>query len=117
MNEKMQVLKMIESGKVTAEEGMKLLAAVESKGDNSTSKSSARQLRIKVINKDSGRVKTNIKIPMYLVSIGMKFIPQDSSLTRKELAEAIQLAKDKGEGTVLEVEDKDSNYDVHIMVE
>ncbi|WP_353893781.1 hypothetical protein PRVXH_000544 [Proteinivorax hydrogeniformans] len=117
MNEKIQVLKMIESGKITAEEGAKLLAAVDVKDEGKKTRGKAKQLRIKVVDKVSKRVKTNVKIPMYLVSLGMKFIPEESSVTQKELAEAIELAKSGEEGKVLEVEDRDSNYDVHIIVE
>ena len=95
MKEKQKILKMIEEGKITAIEGLKLLEQIEefkpnesltvdeneiivtnnnfNKNENSNSKGEkAKFLRVKVDETNGDKV--NIKIPLFLLKFGSKFI-------------------------------------------
>lgn len=118
--EKLQVLKMIEEGKITAEEGVKLLAAVETeeKKESTDNNNNVKYLMIKVEDLNSGRKKANIKIPFFLVNFGLKFIPKEAKgITQEEINQLIQMAKMGKTGEVLEVMDEEDSVRVKIWLE
>ena len=121
--ERMQILKMIESGTISADEGAKLLAALEegaSKGERLSSSSSgqARWMRIRVTDLKTGRAKVNVNLPMGLVNFGMKmgarFAPEMENVNLDEVLQAI---KEGAQGKIVEVEDEDDNERVQIYIE
>jgi hypothetical protein len=119
--ERMQILKMIESGTITADEGAKLLAALEegaAKGERSDSSGPARWMRIRVTDLKTGRAKVNVNLPMGLVNFGMKmgarFAPEMESM---DLDEVMQAVKDGAQGKIVEVEDDEDGEKVEIYVE
>jgi hypothetical protein len=121
--ERMQILKMIESGTISADEGAKLLAALEegaSKGEGLSSSSSgqARWMRIRVTDLKTGRAKVNVNLPMGLVNFGMKmgarFAPEMENVNLDEVLQAI---KEGAQGKIVEVEDEDDNERVQIYIE
>ena len=121
--ERMQILKMIEEGKISAEEGAKLLAALSagSKADVSkreTSGPSPKQFRVRVTDLATGRNKVNINIPMSLVNVGIKmgarFVPDAEGVNYEEIAAAIRSG---AQGKIMDVEDDESEERVEIFVE
>jgi len=92
MNEEyMRILKMIEEGKVTAEEGAELMQAVggpetgtEQEPASSRNSMRGRKLRIKVTDLDTGKDKVNIRIPLRLAKIAERFIPKDAKADMME---------------------------------
>lgn len=121
--ERLRVLKMIEEGKVTAEQGAQLLEALKGRGrrqkEEEASVSRAkrpRRLRIRVTNLDTGQSKVNISMPWGLVNVGAKmgarFAPKDIDLN--ELMEAIETG---AEGKIIDVLDEEDNERVEIFVE
>jgi len=77
VEERMQILKMIEEGKISAEEGAKLLQALAGKSEKRRTSSTlagseARWLRVRVTDLDTGRNTVNVNIPMSLVTVGLK---------------------------------------------
>jgi hypothetical protein len=77
--ERMKILRMIEEGKLTAEEGAKLLSALsESRARVTTGNSlgrtagAARWLRVRVTDVATGRSKATVQIPIGLLEAGMK---------------------------------------------
>ena len=78
--ERMQILKMIQEGKISAEEGAKLLQALGAgfKADKrppvppTPGGSDARWFRVRVTDLSSGKNKVNVNIPMGLVNVAMK---------------------------------------------
>ena len=82
-DEYMRILKMIEEGKVTAEEGAELMKAIgggDAEGDEKVEaqlsgvKSSlkGKKLRIKVTDTETGKDKVNIRIPLKLAKLAEK---------------------------------------------
>lgn len=114
--ERMRVLKLIEDGKVSAEEGARLLAALgksdkQARRQRETADYSAdreRQwLRLRVSDIRSGKTRVNMTIPLGLVNMGLavgaRFVPEVAELD----VEAIRNALRSGlHGKILEVRDE-----------
>jgi len=122
VEERMQILKMIEEGKITAEDGAKLLAALSagSKTDPARREAaaSAKQFRVRVTDLNSGRNKVNINIPMSLVNVGLKmgarFAPDIEGINFDEVIAAV---KSGSQGKIIDVVDEDDGERVEIYVE
>jgi hypothetical protein len=119
--ERLQILKMIEDGTITADEGAKLLAALEegaTKSEQIKSGGQARWMRVRVTDLNTGRAKVNVNLPMGLVSVGMKvgarFAPEIEDIDLDEIFQAI---KDGAQGQIVEVEDEEDNERVQIYIE
>ena len=123
VEERMQILKMIEEGKISAEEGAKLLAALAagSKADvarREPAGGGAKQFRVRVTDLASGRNKVNINIPMRLVNVGLKmgarFAPDIEGINFDEIVAAI---KSGSQGKIVDVVDDEDGERVEIYVE
>jgi hypothetical protein len=125
VEERMKVLKMIEEGKITAEEGTKLLSALDmgprpGKGPVPPPPpvGAGRWLRIRVTDTTSGRPKVNVTIPMGLVNVGLKmgarFAPETEGLDWQQIAEAINSGMI---GKIIDVVDEQDGEHVEIFVE
>jgi hypothetical protein len=129
VEERMKILKMIEDGKVTAEDGAKLLAALDESrkpprlvppplpsGPGTTA--SGRWLRIRVTDVNTGRPKVNVNIPMGLVNVGLKmgakFAPEVDGLDVQQITEAINSGMT---GKIIDVTDEEDGEHVEIFVE
>jgi hypothetical protein len=120
--ERMQILKMIENDTISADEGAKLLSALEEgagKGERPTvSGGKPRWMRIRVTDLNTGRTKVNVNLPMGLVNYGMKmgarFAPEMEELNLEEIMQAI---KDGAQGQIVEVEDAKDGERVQIYIE
>lgn len=129
--ERLKILKMVEEGKITAEDGAKLLAALSSANGAATaaaaapastmnlrSGSGAKWLRIRVSDMNTGRSKVNINLPIALVSVGTKiaakFAPEAESLEVSQIVEAI---KSGAQGKIIDVMDDEDGEHVEIYVE
>jgi hypothetical protein len=121
MEEKMQILKMIEDGVVSSEEGLKLLSALEE--DEKTENldgSKVKFLKVKVVD-PTGKTKVNIKIPISLVNVGIKigkkFSPElQESMGGIEFDDIIKMIQDGAEGRLVDVESEEGEI-VQIYVE
>lgn len=134
--EKAKILEMIESGKISAAEGLELLDALD-EGDRkpaAASKPTGRVLRIKVT---SAQNKVNVNLPLGLVKaatklagIGMKMIPEQARLEMQkkgidlseinfdELVSLIEQGLSDGKLVDIETEDaKEGSTKVEIYVE
>jgi sugar phosphate isomerase/epimerase len=119
--ERMQILRMIEDGNITADEAAKLLAALEegaTKGEQIRPGGQARWMRVRVTDLNTGRAKVNVNLPMGLVSVGMKvgarFAPEMQDIDLNEIFQAI---KEGAQGKIVEVEDEEDNERVQIYIE
>jgi hypothetical protein len=118
--ERLRILQMIQEGKVTADEGAKLLAALGS--SRSTPPPSPardpRLLRVRITDASSGKTKVNVNIPMSLVNVGIKlgarFTPANVEVDYDEIMEAIRSG---ASGKLVDVEDLESNEHVEVWVE
>ena len=128
VEERMQILKMVEEGKISAEEGAKLLAALaESRkppgggpfsGPFSGGAGEARWFRVRVTDLATGKIKANVNIPVGLVNVGIKmgarFAPGLESEQMEVIAEAL---KSGAAGKIMDVTDEEDGEHVEIFVE
>jgi len=121
VEERMQILKMIEEGKISAEEGARLLQALSAKSDRRKTGpvgGEPRWFRVRVTDLDTGRNKVNVNIPMGLVNVGIKmgarFAPNVEGLNYEEISEAI---KSGAQGKIIDVVDEEDGERVEIFIE
>ena len=118
--ERLQILRMIEKGSITAKEGQKLLDALGARqsGSGDPSGSQARWIRIRVSNGITGKSRINVNLPIQLVDMGLKvaarFAPEMEDLDIEGLRQTIRSGI---RGKLLEVDDEDENEHVEIFVE
>ena len=120
-DERMKILKMLEQGKLSAEEASRLLRAL-SKGSSEPSRATqegeARWMRVRVTDLNGGRAAVNVNLPMRLVNValrlGAQFIPADEDIYLEELAEALKAGLT---GKIVDVIDEEEGRKVEIYVE
>ena len=120
--ERMQILKMIEEGKINAQDGAELLRALEQDNKSPTMSfkgaSAPRWFRVRVTDMATGRAKVNVNIPMGLVNVGIKmgarFAPEVEGVNYEEIMEAIQSGQ---QGKIMDVTDEEDGERVEIFVE
>jgi hypothetical protein len=121
--ERMQILKMIEEGKITAAEGAELLRALDQDSSGPQNQpikgaSAPRWFRVRVTDLTSGKNKVNVNIPMGLVNVGIKmgarFAPEMDGIEYQQIMDAIQSGQ---QGKVMDVTDDESGERVEIFVE
>ena len=127
-NERMMILKMIEEGTVTAEEGAKLLASVDPEGvrpskavatqRKSTTSSGAQWFRVRVSDTKTGKMKALVNLPIGLMDwglrVGAQFAPEMEGLDLSELSEILRSGAD---GKIVEVIDEEDGEHVEIFIE
>lgn len=115
--ERIQILKMIESGKISADEAAKLLEAMEGPKAERPAVS-AKTIKIRVIDGRSGKKKVDINLPVSLVGMAMRFIPKDQAQARGiDLDEITRAVREGTQGRILEIVEEDKNERVEIFLE
>lgn len=125
--ERMKILKMIEEGKISADEGSKLLSALSESRRNVPTPprppsmgggSAPRWLRIRVTDTRTGRSKASVQIPLALVDAGMKigahFAPEVEGVDMSNVMEALRMGVT---GKIIDVTDEEDGEHVEIYVE
>ena len=118
--ERMKILKLIEEGKVSAEEGAKLLSALATANHplSGLSASGAKWLRVRVTDVNSGRSKATVQIPISLMEAGMKigahFAPEIDGVNMDQILEALRTGMT---GKIIDVTDDEDGEHVEIFVE
>lgn len=122
--ERMQILNMVAEGTITAEEGAKLLAALDPESKKRKAPgtmdqpSAPRWFRVRVTDLETGRDKVNVNLPMSLVDVGTRmgarFAPELEDMDFHDIMEQI---KGGAQGKIIEVEDAEDGERVEIYVE
>ncbi len=123
--ERMQVLKMIQERKITAEDGAKLLAALKvSSSRASTSQapgsdaptSAGKWFRVRVTDLRTGKRKVNVNIHLGLVDVGLKLGARFGT-SNVDLNEIVSAVKSGAVGKIADVEDDEQQEKVEIYIE
>lgn len=122
--ERMQVLKMIQEGKITAEEGARLLAALKASaraaprpvGGGDTPGAAGRWFRVRVTDLRSGKRKAMINIPLGLVDVGLKLGARFGT-SNIDMNEIITAVKSGAVGKIADLEDDHEQEKVEIFIE
>ncbi len=121
--ERMKILTMIREGKITAEEGAKLLSALgesqkPSRSTGTRASGEPRWFRVRVTDLVSGKTKVSVNIPFGLMEwglqIGAQFAPEVGNLDFEQLKEML---KSGVEGKIVDVIDEEDGEHVEIFVD
>lgn len=117
--ERLRILKLIESGQVSAEEGSQLIEALgEPPRERARASAQPRTLRVRVTNLATRRQTINVTIPVSLVSVGLKLgarlAPRIAGANGEEIMRAIESGST---GRIFEMQDLDEGERVEIFVE
>ncbi len=121
--ERMKILTMIREGKITAEEGAKLLSALGeskklSRSPGTRASGEPRWFRVRVTDLVSGKTKVSVNIPFGLMEwglqIGAQFAPEVGNLDFEQLKEML---KSGVEGKIVDVIDEEDGEHVEIFIE
>ena len=129
-DERLKVLTMVQEGKITAEEAVQLLEAL----DVSTAEGKrkiptpptppdfpgrpGRWLQMRVTDTDTGKIRVNVRLPLGVVKsglkMGMRFVPEAEGLDKEELLNAIE----QGEtGKIFDLYDDKDGEHVEVFIE
>lgn len=118
IDERMKILKMVEEGKISAEEGAKLLSALSGGRRAGSGANSGRWLRIRVTDIATGRSKASVQIPIGLIDAGMKigahFAPEVEGVDMSNVMDALRAGVT---GKIIDVVDDEDGEHVEIYVE
>src|SRR3990172_4462880 len=119
--ERLKILKMIDEGKITAEEGARLLSALsevrkpQRRAAVRTSAGGARFLRVRVTDMKTGKAKATVNLPLGLVDAGLNIASQYApGIAFDELIEAIN---EGAEGKIIDVTDEEDGEHIEIYIE
>ncbi len=123
--ERMQILKMVEEKKISAEDAAKLLAALgetdsaKTAGPAPSPGTTGKWFRVRVTDLKSGKRKVNVNIPLSLVDVGVKmgakFAP--AGLEGLDMNQVIAAIKSGSEGKIVDVEDEADGERVEVYIE
>lgn len=120
--ERLQVLKMIQSGQITAEEGARLLEALKEdrppteEPRHGNRGKGPRQFRIRVTDLETGRQKIDMRMPWSLVNVG---INMGARFAREEIQveDFVEAVQASAVGKIMDVVDEEDSERVEIFVE
>lgn len=141
--ERMMILRMVEEGKLTPEEGARLLAALGERqpepemtgataeglqGERANGPAysagfaanfgdgslNGRLLHVRVTNGMTGKQKVDVNIPLGLVEFGLRMIPPSSKVNAQVIRDAINSGT---RGRIVDVQDSEKGDHVEIFIE
>lgn len=125
--ERLMILKMLQEGKITAEEAANLLDALnpgkDSKKQNEESQEKpdgkpGRWFRVVVTDTNTGKSRANIRIPLGVINAGMKmgahFTPQIDVRYNDQISKAIQSSFT---GQILDIFNDEDGEQVEVFIE
>jgi hypothetical protein len=125
--ERLKILKMIQEGKLTAQEGAELMEELDGRASATPSGSPAplpgvsrapRWLHIVVTDTNSGKARVNVRLPISLVNAGIKmgarFAPEVQGLDSETLLEHLRAGET---GKIVDVLDEEDGEHVEVYIE
>jgi hypothetical protein len=121
--ERMKILKMIQDGKITTDEGAKLLKALSAKSEKprrvKRSGGKGGWLRVRVTDMNSGKPKVNVNLPLRLVDAGLNIAAQFTpEVEMEDLGGAIGDAiAENMTGKIVDVVDEEDGEHIEVFIE
>ncbi len=123
--ERLKIMKLVQDGKISAEEAIELLEALENPKKSPVeasamyqSSGTGRWLRVKVTDSRTGKSRANIRLPIGLVNAGLKmgarFSPEMDGVDMNVLKDAVLNNKT---GLIVDVFDDQDDEHVEIFIE
>jgi len=121
--ERMKILKMIQEGKISTDEGAKLLKALSSSSEKPVRakkpSGGARWLRVRVTDMSKGKAKVNVNLPLKLIDAGLNIAAQFTpEVELEELGSAVSEAIAEGmTGKIVDVIDAEDGEHIEVFIE
>jgi hypothetical protein len=123
--ERMRILKMIQDGAISAEDGIRLLDSIdqsekrEARGETEAETGrTARFFRVSVTDTQTGKARVNVRLPVSVINAGIKmgarFSPEVEGLNRQEL---LQFIRSGTIGKIVDVYDEKDGEHVEVFLE
>jgi hypothetical protein len=127
--ERVKILKMVQEGKLSAEQAVELLTVLDSPSNQPggippvppippLSARPGRWFRVRITDTDTGKVRVNVRMPVSMLNAGMKmgmrFSPEVQGLNPDELIEAIRTGE---AGQIVDVYDEEDGEHVEVFIE
>lgn len=134
-DERMLILRMVEEGKISPEDGARLMGALGEQGREVPPAAPAwepgpaaepgvgmgpvplnngRQLHVRVSNGATGKQKVNVNIPLGLVDFGLRFVPAKANVDVAAIREALHSGMT---GRIVDVMDEEKGDRVEVFIE
>lgn len=119
-DESLRILKMVESGQISAEEGSRLFEALRENVQRTKMDMppTPRSIRVRVTDLSTRRYKMNVTVPIGLLNVGIKlgarFVPRGSNVAAEQLLRSIESGVT---GRVFEMQDLEEGERIEIFVE
>lgn len=128
--ERLKVLKMVQDGKISVEDGIALLEVIGSasssapqqptppRGTGAAGAESGRWFRVVVTDTRTGRARVNVRMPVSIVAAGMKmgarFAPQVKGLETEQMMDMLRSGMT---GKIVDVYDEEDGEHVEVFIE
>lgn len=124
--EKMMILKMLQEGKLSAEEAAKLLESLNTGIRSDDEENEKRELeeeqgkffRVRITDTKTGKARANIRIPLNVIGIGKRFgahfAPQIDGIESDDLMQAVRNGK---VGKIIDVFHDEDGEHIEIFIE
>jgi hypothetical protein len=124
--ERVKILKLVQDGKISADQGVQLLEALQDPTKKKAEGSSgqpkviqvARWFRVSVTDTDTGKVRVNVRLPVNLITAGVKmgarFSPEVEGLDMDQLMTLIKAGEI---GKIVDVVDEKDGEHVEVFLE
>jgi len=121
VDERLEILRMLQDGKISAEEAARLLEALSRAGGRKP-REAARWFRLRVYDAATGRSRINVNLPVDLLELGaglVRKIRPDGipALEGLDLDEILTSVKAGAAGKLAEIEDEEQGIRVEITVD
>lgn len=114
--DRIQVLKMVEAGQISAADGARLLGAVGQ--PPRPADASNRWLRVRITDTLTDRRKVSVNMPMAWVAVGLRIgAHYQPELAGLDLNEIMRMIDEGAEGRIVEVEDETSGERIEVFVD
>ena len=124
--ERVKILKLVQDGKISADQGVQLLEALQDPRKNKAEDVSglpkatqvARWFRVSVTDTNTGKVRVNVRLPVNLITAGVKmgarFSPEVEGLNMEQLMALIKAGEI---GKIVDVVDEKDGEHVEVFLE
>jgi hypothetical protein len=118
--ERIKILKMVQEGKINAEEATRLLESLARPGPQAerTRTDPSRWIRLRVTGIQGRESALNVTLPLAMIDVllrlGARFLPEDADFDLEELARALQQG---ATGKILDLDDEINGHRVEIFIE
>lgn len=129
--ERVKILNLVQEGKITPQEGVRLLEAISKSVPPRTvspasvtasppplSLGGPRWLRVRVTDTSSGKTRVNVRLPINVVNAGVKmgakFTPE---LGAEQMSEILSAIRDGEVGQILDIYNEEDKEHVEVLLE